>query len=93
MFEFEKLELRFYPNKEIATIAGLDAKGHNFSAKMKRSLDLWGYEYEFKPRHGFTITRVPTTPEEQLIEILRRELHIDILDSSDTFILPEANAG
>jgi len=77
MFEFEKLELRFYPREELAKIAGLDAKGHNFSAQMKRSLDLWGYEYEFKPRHGFTITRVPTTPEEQLIEILRRELHID----------------
>ena len=77
MFEFERLELRFYPREELAAIAGLDVKGHNFSAQMKRSLDLWGYEYEFKPRHGFTITRVPTTPEEQLIEILRRELHID----------------
>ena len=77
MFEFERLELRFYPREELAAIAGLDVKGHNFSAQMKRSLDLWGYEYEFKPRHGFTITRVPTTPEERLIEILRRELHID----------------
>lgn len=77
MFELEKLELRFYSNKEIATIAGLDAQGHNFSAKMKRTLTLWGYEYEFKPRQGFTITKVPETPEERLIEILRRELHID----------------
>lgn len=77
MFEFEKLELRFYPREELAKIAGLDAKGHNFSAQMKRSLDLWGYEYEFKPRHGFTITRVPTTPEERLIEILRRDIGID----------------
>jgi hypothetical protein len=77
MFEFGRLELRFYPREELATIAGLDAKGHNFSAQMKRSLDLWGYEYEFKPRHGFTITRVPTTPEERLIEILRRDVHID----------------
>lgn len=29
MFDFEKLELRFYSNKEIATIAGLDAHDHN----------------------------------------------------------------
>lgn len=77
MFKFEKLELRFYPREELAKIAGLDAQGHNFSAKMKRSLDLWGYEYEFKPRRGFTITRVPTTPEERLIEILRRDVGID----------------
>lgn len=77
MFEFEKLESRFYPNTEIATIAGLDAKGHNFSAKMKNALTLWGYEYEFKPRRGFNITKVPETPEEKLIEILRRDVHID----------------
>lgn len=77
MFEFEKLELRFYSNKEIATIAGLDAKGHNFSAKMKRTLTLWGYEYTFQPRQGFTITKVPETPEERLIEILRRDVGID----------------
>lgn len=74
---FESLEKRFYPREELAAIAGLDAQGHNFSAKMKRNLTLWGYEYEFKPRRGFTITKVPTTPEEKLIEILRRDIHID----------------
>ena len=74
---FESLEKRFYPREELAAIAGLDAEGHNFSAQMKRTLTLWGYEYEFKPRRGFTITRVPTTPEEKLIEILRRDIGID----------------
>ena len=73
----ESLEMRFYPRDELAAIAGLDAKGHNFSAQMKRTLTLWGYEYEFKPRHGFTITKVPTTPEKRLIEILRRDIGID----------------
>jgi len=74
---FESLEKRFYPREELAAIAGLDAEGHNFSAQMKRTLTLWGYEYEFKPRRGFTITKVPTTPEEKLIEILRRDVRID----------------
>ena len=74
---FESLEMRFYPREELATIAGLDAHDHNFSATMKRTLTLWGYEYEFKPRHGFAITKVPTTPEERLIEILRRDVGID----------------
>lgn len=77
MFEFERLEMRFYPREELAAIAGLDAQGHNFSATMKRTLTLWGYEYTFQPRRGFTITRVPTTPEERLIEILRRDVGID----------------
>lgn len=77
MFEFERLEMRFYPREELAEIAGLDAHDHNFSATMKRTLTLWGYEYEFKPRQGFTITKIPTTPEERLIEILRRDVGID----------------
>ena len=77
MFEFEKLELRFYSNKEIAAIAGLDAHDHNFAATMKDRLKQWGYKHEFKRRRGYTITKVPETPEEQLIEILRRELHVD----------------
>lgn len=77
MFEFERLELRFYPREELAAIAGLDAHDHNFAGTMKTRLTLWGYEYEFKPRRGFMITKIPETPEEQLIEILRRELHID----------------
>ena len=77
MFEFEKLELRFYPNKEIATIAGLDAHDHNFADTMKKRLKQWGYKHEFKRRRGYTITKVPETPKEQLIEILRRELHVN----------------
>ena len=74
---FESLEKRFYPREELAAIAGLDAQGHNFSAQMKTTLTLWGYEYEFKPRQGFTITKIPETPEEKLIEILRRDVGID----------------
>ena len=35
---FESLEKRFYPREELAAIAGLDAQGHNFSAKMKNKL-------------------------------------------------------
>ena len=77
MFEFERLELRFYPREELAKIAGLDAHDHNFAGTMKTRLTLWGYEYEFKPRRGFTITKVPETPEERLIEILRRDVGID----------------
>ena len=74
---FESLEKRFYPRKELAEIAGLDAHDHNFSATMRNRLTLWGYEYTFQPRRGFTITKVPETPEERLIEILRRDVHID----------------
>jgi len=77
MFEFEKLELRFYPREELAKIAGLDAHDHNFAATMKDRLTLWGYEYTFQRRRGFTITRIPTTPEERLMEILRRDVRID----------------
>lgn len=74
---FERLETRFYPREELAGIAGLDAKAHNFSADMKTRLKNWGYDYEFKPRKGYLITRVPTTPEERLVEYLRRDVHID----------------
>jgi len=77
MFEFEKLELRFYSNKEIAAIAGLDAHDHNFAETMRTCLTRWCYTFEHKRRRGFVITKVPETPEEQLIEILRRELHVD----------------
>lgn len=77
MFDFEKLELRFYSNKEIATIAGLDAHDHNFAETMRNRLKQWCYKFEHKPRRGFVITKVPETPEEQLIEILRRELHVN----------------
>ena len=73
----KSLEKRFYPREELAEIAGLDARGHNFSTQMKHTLTLWGYEYEFKPRKGFLITKVPETAEERLIEILRRDIHID----------------
>lgn len=74
---FESLEKRFYPREELAAIAELNTQGHNFSAQMKDTLTRWGYEYEFQPRRGFTITKVPTTPEERLIEILRRDIGID----------------
>ena len=77
MFEFERLELRFYSNKEIAAIAGLDAHDHNFAETMRTCLTRWCYTFEHKRRRGFVITKVPETPEEQLIEILRRELHVD----------------
>ena len=77
MFEFEKLELRFYPREELAKIAGLDAHDHNFAGTMKTRLKQWGYKHEFKRRRGYTITKVPETPEEKLIEILRRELHVN----------------
>ncbi len=73
----EQLEKRFYAREELAQIAGLDIHDHNFSGKMKRCLNVWGYEYQFIPRKGFEITRVPETPEEKLVELLRREIHID----------------
>ncbi len=82
----EQLEKRFYPREELAEIAELDVHDHNFSMKMKHTLTLWGYEYTFRPRKGFDITRVPTTHEERLLELLRRDVHIDtqinILDFS-----------
>lgn len=73
----DSLEKRFYSRNELAEIAGLDTRDHNFAAKMKNTLTHWGYEYEFKPCKGFIITKVPETPEERLIEILRRDIGID----------------
>ena len=73
----EQLEKRFYPREELAEIAGLDIHGHNFSAQMKSYLERWGYGYEFVPRKGFLITKIPETAEEKLVELLRRVFHVD----------------
>lgn len=73
----DSLELRFYPHKELAEIAGLDPHNHNFTATMRNRLENWGYKYEFKARRGFTITKAPETPEEKLKEILVRYFEID----------------
>ena len=71
------LQMRFYSNREIAEIMGLDQHEHNFSQKAKRKLESWGYGYAFKPRRGFQITSVPQTAEECLTDIMRRVLKID----------------
>ena len=73
----ESLEMRFYSNTELAEIAGLDAHSRNFAEMVRRRLTNWGYEYVHQPRRGYIITKVPTTPEERLIEILRRFVGID----------------
>lgn len=71
------LQMRFYANREMATIMGLDQHEHNFSQKAKRKLEGWGYGYDFKPRRGFLITSIPQMPEERLTDIMRRVLKID----------------
>lgn len=71
------LQMRFYSNREMAAVMGLDQHEHNFSQKAKRRLESWGYGYVFKPRKGFQITSVPQTAEERLVDIMRRVLKID----------------
>lgn len=72
-----QLEKRFYSREELAAIAGLDIHGHNFSGAMKNTLTNWGYGYDFLPRRGFQITKIPETALERMTEIMRRELHIN----------------
>ena len=67
----ELLETRFYSLSEIHEITGKSRK-----RDVTHRLDLWGYQYQWKDRHGVTITQCP----EKLVrftELMRRHLHIN----------------
>lgn len=67
----ELLETRFYSLSEIHEITGKSRK-----RDVIHRLDLWGYQYQWKDRHGVTITQCP----EKLVrftELMRRHLHIN----------------
>ena len=75
--QMKPLQMRFYSNREMAEVMGLDLHDHNFSQKARRRLENWGYGFVFKPRRGFLITSIPQTPEERLADIMRRVLRIN----------------
>lgn len=73
----QKLEKHFYPRAEIAEIMGLVTNDRNFANKVRTRLNNWGYEYNYS-RHGVEITKVPTSAEEKLNELLIRKLNLSI---------------
>ena len=73
----QKLEKRFYPRAEVAEIMGLVTNDKNFANKVRTRLNNWGYEYNYS-RNGVEITKVPTSAEEKLNELLIRKLNLNI---------------
>ena len=67
----ELLETRFYSLSEIRKITGKTRK-----RDATHLLDLWGYQYVWKDRHGVTITQCPESLV-RFTELMRRHLHIN----------------
>lgn len=80
----EQLKEQFYNRKEIATITAIDLHDHNFSKKCRNILSNWGYSFEYSQK-GVKITRIPSTKEELLIELVQRVFDLDCRISARTF--------
>ena len=75
----QQLEQRFYSRQEIATELNLNINDNkHFKRNAENKLINWGYSFESSPRKGILITRIPTTANEKLSEILIREYDLDI---------------
>lgn len=78
----KQLEARFYPRSELLVLFSDFPKKH-FARDVRNILTKWGYSFEYTNK-GVTITRIPTTAEEKLSELLIRELNLDIrIDTQD----------
>jgi len=74
----QQLKCRFYSRAEIAALLSVNLNDSNhFAERVQRTLDRWGYEYEYT-RRGVTIVHAPETPLERLREILIRELKLNV---------------
>ena len=79
----KQLELRAYSKEEIMDITGVVKDAHT-ARNIKNTLTKWGYTFEYKTKQT-TITRIPTTPEEKLNEILVRKFDMDIRTDAFAF--------
>lgn len=82
----EKLELRSYSRDEIARLTEVSLKDKNFAAKVKNRLTNWGYEYNYSSR-TVEITKIPTTAEERLKELLIRKLNFSVQTDFKAFTI------
>lgn len=74
----KQLDLRAYSREEIADVLDVNIKDVNhFKRNVESKLLKWGYSYEYS-RKAVTITRVPTTAEEKLSEIMIRAFDMDV---------------
>jgi hypothetical protein len=80
----KQLKLGTYTREEIAKEFNLETSNKNFARKVKETLTKWGYSFEYS-RKQITITRIPTTADEKLAEILIREYGLDIQTETNAF--------
>lgn len=86
-----KLELRAYSRDEIAAITGIPlvySKGNAnqaFIGRVREKLKRWGYSCETPPRGPVIITSMPPTAEEQLAEMMMRDLNLDCQTDTTNF--------
>lgn len=80
----KQLKTKTYTREEIAKEFNLETSNKNFARKVKDTLTKWGYSFNYS-RKEVTITRIPTTADEKLAEILIREYNLDIRIDTDAF--------
>ena len=81
----KQLNLGSYSRAEIAEILGVNIKDTNhFKRNVENKLTKWGYSFKYS-RKEVTITRVPTTADEKLAEILIRGYDLDIRIDTNAF--------
>ena len=74
----EQLEKREYTRTELAEVTGRSLKSSHFARDIQDDLTKWGYGFEWLPRRGVRITRIPETAEERLAEMMMRYFGLDI---------------
>jgi len=81
----KQLKLGTYTREEIANILGVNINDTNhFKRNVENKLIKWGYSFKYS-RKEVTITRIPTTADEKLAEILIREYNLDIRIDTNAF--------
>ena len=71
------LETRFYTLEEIGAAVNRNPHGGQFKRDVERDLKQWGYEWQWQPRKGVTITGRKMTPKLRLKELFFDRLDLD----------------
>lgn len=88
----EQLQKRGYTKEEISAITGISLADHQFRDRAIARLNHWGYEVDY-PRYlrggvpNILITRIPTTADERLMELMYRVYGLDIQVETEDFAI------
>ena len=88
----EQLQKRGYTKEEISAFTGISLTDHQFRDRAIARLNHWGYEVDY-PRYlrrgvpSIIITRIPTTADERLVELMYRVYGLDIQVEAEDFAI------